>query len=217
MEIIIFGAPGVGKGTQAKVLSQDLNIPHISTGDILRAAVEEGSPLGKQVKEIMEKGELVNDELMAELVKDMLHSERCKNGFILDGYPRTIPQVKIFEQIRKELNLQHTCLLEIQVDFDVIIKRLTSRMLCVKCHSIITEDQIVEKDTCPVCGAKGSLIKRKDDTLEVVQNRLKVYRESTEPIINYYQKSGDIKILTVNGDQPVEKVTREIENKLQEC
>ncbi len=217
MEIIIFGAPGVGKGTQAKVLSQDLNIPHISTGDILRAAVEEGSPLGKQVKEIMEKGELVSDGLMAQLVKDMLHSERCKNGFILDGYPRTIPQVEIFEQIRKDLNLQHTCLLEIKVDFDVIIKRLTSRLLCVKCQSIITEEQIVEKDTCPVCGSKGSLIKRKDDTLEVVQNRLKVYQDATEPIINYYLNSGDLKVLSVNGDQPVEKVTREIENKLTEC
>ncbi len=217
MEIIIFGAPGVGKGTQAKILSQDLNIPHISTGDILRAAVEEGSDLGKQVKAIMEKGELVSDDLMAELVKDMLHSERCRNGFILDGYPRTIPQVKIFEQIRKDLNLQHTCLLQIEVDFEVIIKRLTSRLLCVKCNSIITEDQIVEPKTCPICGANESLIKRKDDTLEVVQNRLKVYRESTEPIINYYKENGGIKIISVNGDKPVEKVSMDIENRLQEC
>jgi adenylate kinase len=217
MEIIIFGAPGVGKGTQAKVLAKDLNIPHISTGDILRAAVEEGTELGKIVKGIMEKGELVTDDLMAKLVREMLFSDRCKNGFILDGYPRTIPQVHIFEGIREELNLKHTCLLEIKVDFDIIVKRLTSRLLCVKCNSIITEEQIVEPDTCPVCGGKNSLIKRKDDTLEVVQNRLKVYKEATEPIINFYKEKGSIKIVSVDGNQPVEKVTESIEEELKNC
>ncbi len=217
MEIVIFGAPGAGKGTQAKVISKKLNIPHISTGDILRAAVAAKTELGKQVESIMAKGELVSDELMAKLVEEMLSSDECKNGFILDGYPRTLRQVEFFEKIRKDHNLTHSCLLNIQVDFDVIFKRLTSRMLCVNCNAIINESEIREENTCPKCGAHNSLIKRKDDRPEVVENRLKVYSEATEPILDYYKENPTLKVINVNGDQAVEEVTKEILEKLEAC
>ncbi len=217
MEIVIFGAPGAGKGTQAKIISEKLNIPHISTGDILRAAVAEQTELGKQVEQIMERGELVSDELMAKLVEEMLESEQCKNGFILDGYPRTVKQVRFFEEIRKKHNYKNSCLLNIQVDFDVIFKRLTSRLLCINCNAIVTESEIKEKDTCPKCGAKETLVKRKDDTPEVVENRLKVYRESTEPILKYYEENPTLKVININGDQKVEDVTAEILEKLKDC
>jgi adenylate kinase len=217
MEIVIFGAPGAGKGTQAKIISQKLGIPHISTGDILRAAVAAKTELGKQVEQIMAKGELVSDELMAKLVEEMLESDKCKNGFILDGYPRTLKQVEVFEEIRKRHNLDNSCLLNIQVDFDVIFKRLTSRLLCVNCNAIVSESEIKEANVCPKCGAKNSLVKRKDDSPEVVKNRLKVYRESTEPILQYYAEHPTLTVINVNGDQPVEKVTEEILTKLENC
>ena len=217
MEIVIFGAPGAGKGTQAKRIAEVLNIPHISTGDILRAAVAAKTELGKQVEGIMSRGELVSDELMAKLVEEMLESEQCKNGFILDGYPRTLNQVKFFEEIRKKHNLTKTCLLNIQVDFDVIFKRLTQRMLCINCNAIINENEIKEENVCPNCGAKNTLIKRKDDRPEVVENRLRVYRESTEPILKYYEENPTLSVINVNGDQAVEKVTNEILEKLKAC
>jgi len=217
MEIVIFGAPGAGKGTQAKRIAEVLNIPHISTGDILRAAVAAKTELGKQVEGIMSRGELVSDELMAKLVEEMLESEQCKNGFILDGYPRTLNQVKFFEEIRKKHNLTNTCLLNIQVDFDVIFKRLTQRMLCINCNAIINENEIKEENVCPNCGAKNTLIKRKDDRPEVVENRLRVYRESTEPILKYYEENPTLSVINVNGDQAVEKVTNEILEKLKAC
>ncbi len=217
MEIVIFGAPGAGKGTQAKRISEVLNIPHISTGDILRSAVAAKTELGKKVEAIMAAGELVSDDLMAQLVREMLESDKVKNGFILDGYPRTVKQVEYFEKIRKELNLNNSCLLNIQVDFDVIFKRLTSRLLCINCNAIVNESDIKEENTCPVCGAKNSLIKRKDDAPEVVRRRLNVYKESTEPILEYYEKNPTLKIINVNGDQAVEKVTEEILAKLKDC
>ena len=217
MEIVIFGAPGAGKGTQAKRISEVLNIPHISTGDILRSAVAAKTELGKKVEAIMAAGELVSDDLMAQLVREMLESDKVKNGFILDGYPRTVKQVEYFEKIRKELNLNNSCLLNIQVDFDVIFKRLTSRLLCINCNAIVNESDIKEENTCPVCGSKNTLIKRKDDAPEVVRRRLNVYKESTEPILEYYEKNPTLKVINVNGDQAVEKVTEEILEKLKDC
>ncbi len=217
MEIVIFGAPGAGKGTQAKRISEVLNIPHISTGDILRSAVAAKTELGKKVEAIMAAGELVSDDLMAQLVREMLESDKVKNGFILDGYPRTVKQVEYFEKIRKELNLNNSCLLNIQVDFDVIFKRLTSRLLCINCNAIVNESDIKEENTCPVCGSKNTLIKRKDDAPDVVRRRLNVYKESTEPILEYYEKNPTLKVINVNGDQAVEKVTEEILEKLKDC
>ncbi len=217
MEIVIFGAPGAGKGTQAKIISQQLNIPHISTGDILRAAVAAKSELGKQVEQIMAKGELVPDKLMAQLVEAMLESDECKNGFILDGYPRTLEQVEFFEEIRRKHNMRNSCLLNIQVDFDVIFKRLTSRLLCINCNAIVTEAEVKEENVCPNCGAKNTLVKRKDDQPEVVEKRLRVYKESTEPILKYYEENPTLRIFNINGDQPVEKVTEDILKKLKTC
>ncbi len=217
MEIVIFGAPGAGKGTQAKIISEKLSIPHISTGDILRSAVAAGTELGKQVEGIMARGELVSDELMAKLVEEMLESDKCKNGFILDGYPRTLNQVQFFEEIRRKHNLNNSCLLNIQVDFEVIFKRLTSRMLCLNCNAIVTESEIKTENTCPKCGSVGTLIKRKDDTPEVVEKRLAVYKESTEPILNYYSENPTLTVINVNGDQPVENVTSDIMKNLEVC
>jgi len=214
MEIVIFGAPGVGKGTQAKILSEKLDIPHISTGDILREAVSSKSELGLQVQEIMAKGELVPNDLMGKVIKERLYKLKDQNGFILDGYPRTIDQVYIFNQICKELNYDNVCLLEIQVPFEVIIERLTKRRLCAECNSIVNVDDSKDGTTCPKCGTKNSLIQRDDDSFDVVSNRLKIYKEITSPILDFYRENNCLKMITINGQQDLNKVNHDIMNEL---
>jgi adenylate kinase len=209
MQIIIFGAPGVGKGTQAKIIAQKYNIKHISTGDILRESVAKGTALGLAAKEVMERGDLVSDDLMGKLVKETLSGFDYQKGFILDGFPRTLAQCKITDTIFEELNISNPILILLKADTEIIVKRLTSRRQCSACGAIITLNDIKEPDVCPKCNARNTLIKRKDDSEEVVRRRLKVFRETTLPVIEYYQ--GKYRVEIINGTQPIEKVTKDIE------
>lgn len=208
MQIIIFGSPGVGKGTQAKILASRLTIPHISTGDILREAIKNQSELGKKAKEIVDKGELVPDEIMGGIIKETLNDERCRNGFILDGYPRTINQAEILENIFKTIKIEKHYLIRLDADDEVIIDRLTNRMVCNKCGNILNNTEVKDNFICPVCRAENSYYKRADDDESVIRRRLKVYHETTAPVFNFYKDKATI--IEIDGTMSIEKVTEEI-------
>lgn len=213
MRLILFGAPGVGKGTQAKILSSNFKIPHISTGDILRAAVKEKTPLGIKAKEIMDKGELVPDDIMIGIIKDTLQHENCSKGFILDGFPRTIAQAKALDKLLTELQIRDIILLAIQANEDEIVKRLSSRRACKNCHNIFSSNDLNSTSKCPSCGAENSFYQRSDDKEDVIRNRLKVYSSTTKPVLDYYEKSR--KVISVNGLGSVEQVSGNILRSLQ--
>lgn len=212
MHIIIFGAPGVGKGTQAKILAVKLGIAHISTGDILREAIKKETDLGKKAKEIVESGGLVPDEIMAGMIKDVLLDKRCKNGFILDGFPRTIQQAYILNKILSELNFEKTILIKLDAKDEIIISRLSNRLVCSKCGNIIVNTEYTENYSCPVCKSLNSYIKRKDDDEEVVRRRLKVYHETTAPVFEFYQDKATI--IEIDGSQEIDYVTSNILEKM---
>ena len=208
MQIILFGAPGVGKGTQAKILSQKYGIKHISTGDILRDAVALGTDLGLVAKAIMDRGDLVSDTLISELVKESLGCVDYKKGFILDGFPRTLKQCGLLDGIFKEFEIENPYFIILKADADIIVNRLTSRRQCTECGTIVNLHDLDESQTCPNCGAKNSCIKRKDDKEEVVRKRLNIYRDTTFPVIDYYKDKYNLSIL--NGTDPVDVVTEKI-------
>jgi adenylate kinase len=212
MQIIIFGAPGVGKGTQAKILASKLNIAHISTGDILREAIKNGTELGLKAKSIVESGGLVPDEIVAGMLKEALKEERCKNGFILDGFPRTVNQAKILEQIFSELGKQKIDLIKLNADDDVMVNRITNRMVCNSCGNIAVKSEVTKNYVCPVCKSVNSYITRKDDTEEVIKNRLKLYHEQTAPVFEYYKNKANV--IEVDGTLPIDQVTDGILSKL---
>jgi len=208
MNIILLGAPGVGKGTQAKKIMQEYKIPQISTGEILRSEVQSGSNLGQQVKKILDKGQLVTDDLMLEIIHHRLVQPDCKNGFILDGFPRTIPQAQGLDILLQNLDIPHITVLEIHAPQDVIIERLTSRRICAKCgtdYNLNLNPPPPDKK-CTVCG--GDIIQRDDDKKETIINRLKVYREQTEPLIEYYNKQNHF--YRLNGQLPVDDLFQDI-------
>lgn len=213
MEIILFGAPGVGKGTQAKVLSTKFHIPHISTGDILRTAIRKQTPLGKQVKEIVDQGNLVPDDMMGKLLEEALNDKKSRHGFILDGFPRTIQQAEILDKVLDNLT-SHTkpVIIYLSADDELIVKRLSKRRTCSACGNIINLNYLEDQSKCPYCGSKNTFIKRKDDEEEVIRNRLKVYHQTTEPVIQYYKDHA--KVIEINGTMPVEDVTAAILEKL---
>ena len=215
MRILIFGPPGVGKGTQAKIISKNFNIPHISTGDILRAAVREETELGLKAKEIMERGDLVPDDMMGELIKEVLAGEECSHGFMLDGFPRTVHQAEVLHEVFDELGFDEPCLIKLITDDQVIIERLSNRRNCANCHSIVNLNDIKEESVCPVCGSKDTLFKRKDDDESVIQKRLDVYKAQTTPVIEYYKKRSTIFIIEAN--KKIEEVTAEILKALETC
>ncbi|MBL5981783.1 adenylate kinase [Petrotoga sp. 8T1HF07.NaAc.6.1] len=207
MRLLFFGPPGAGKGTQAKKVAQEFQIVHISTGDILRDAVSKGTELGKMAKAIMDRGELVSDEIMNSLVKEKLEE---LDSFILDGYPRTLDQAKFLDQATKELQKEIDAAVLIDVSEEEIVKRISNRRVCPNCgkvYNLITL-QPKEDEKCDVCGTK--LIQRDDDKEEVVRERYKVYKKNTEPVIEYYRKNN--KIITIDGAQNVEDVTKELFN-----
>jgi adenylate kinase len=202
----------VGKGTQAKILAAKLEIAHISTGDILREAIKNETELGLKAKSIVESGGLVPDEIVAGMLKDALVNDKCKNGFILDGYPRTVNQAMILDTIFKELGLSSILLVKLDADDSIMINRITNRMVCSVCGNIAIKSEITNDFICPNCKSVNSYITRKDDTVEVVTKRLKVYHEQTSPVLEYYD--GKVKIISVDGTKAINEITEDILAKL---
>ncbi len=214
MRLILFGAPGVGKGTQAKILAAKLNIPHISTGDILRQSVHDKTPLGMKAREIMNAGELVSDDIMIGIIRDTLEQQRCKQGFILDGFPRTVAQAEAFDGLLNELNIKNTFLVNISANNEEIVSRLTNRRACKSCNNIFTYQEVKGLLECPKCGAENSFFQRNDDKEEVIRKRLSVYEDNTKPVLDFYEKKGSV--INADGIGKVEDVTAEILKGLEE-
>lgn len=208
MRIILFGSPGVGKGTQAKILSKKFRVRHISTGDILREAVAHETELGRKARSSMDEGRLVPDEIMIALIRDVITDPRSKDGFILDGFPRTLTQAKALEELFQELRLSLNKVINIEVKEEEIVHRLSSRWMCRNCRRIYSElvDSVPSDRRCPKCG--GELYQRKDDKPETVRHRLNVYMQSTLPIKEFYRKKG--LLVDVNGMGDVGSVTDRI-------
>ena len=208
MRLLLFGAPGVGKGTQAKLLSAKFNIPHISTGDILRQAVKDETDLGKKAQEIMSRGDLVPDDVMIGIIKYRFSKSDCNEGFILDGFPRTTNQAVELDKLLQEMNINDIKLINIYADEEEIVKRLNSRRACKECGHIFTLSQIENSDSCPDCNAKNSFYLRDDDKEEVIRKRMEIFRMNTEPVLNYYEKQG--KVISINGLGSVEEVNNNL-------
>lgn len=208
MRLILFGAPGVGKGTQAKILASRLNIPHISTGDILRQAVKDKTPLGIKASEIMSRGELVPDEVMIGIIKETLNNDMCKNGFILDGFPRSLPQAKELEKLLAELHLDNIFYINLTANNEEIIRRLTTRRACKVCQTIFTLSEIEGKPKCPICNSPESFYQRDDDKEDVIRNRLAVFNSTTQPVLDYYERKDSL--VTVDGLGAIDDVTSNI-------
>lgn len=197
MKIVLLGAPGAGKGTHAGKLKTDFAIPHISTGDIFRANIKEGTVLGKKAKSYIDKGELVPDELVIDLVKDRLSQDDCKNGFILDGFPRTIHQA---EELKKFVDLD--AVINFILDDDIIINRISGRRMC-SCGETYNVAFLNGKNECSKCGKE--LYQREDDKEETIKNRLKVYYKETAPLIDYYRDNDLLLDLNCN-DRTIDQV-----------
>ncbi len=212
MRLLIFGPPGVGKGTQAKLISAEFNIPHISTGDLLRTAASHGTEMGLKAKAIMNRGQLVPDDVMIGIVRDVLASNVTSRGFLLDGFPRTLPQAEALENILRDLNIRDCKALELQVDDDEIVRRLSGRLVCSREGSIFSvyADNVTLATPCPKCGS--TLIQRKDDQEETVRERLRVYHAQTAPMIEFYRRCG--KVVLVNGMGSIEQVNASIRDHL---
>lgn len=198
MNLILLGAPGAGKGTQAEVICNALHIPSISTGNILREAVKNGTELGMKAKNYMDSGQLVPDEVVIGLLKERLEQDDCKNGYILDGFPRTVPQAQALEDMGVIIDK----VIDIEVTDAVIQSRLSGRRVCENCGATyhIVFNPTTQEGKCDKCG--GNTIQRKDDSPETVQDRLSVYHEQTEPLKNFYAKTG--KLTVVEGQEEVE-------------
>lgn len=208
MKIVMLGAPGAGKGTQAKKLSGKYGIPHISTGDIFRANIKQGTELGKKAKEYMDQGQLVPDELVVDLVADRLRSEDCEKGFILDGFPRTIPQAEALDKALEQMGATLDYAIDVEVPDENIVRRMSGRRACVGCGATYHTQYAAPKqeNICDACG--GELILRDDDKPETVEKRLSVYHEQTQPLIDYYRSAGVLE--EVDGTQDMETVFQEI-------
>ncbi len=201
MRIVLLGAPGSGKGTQAKRLEADQNIPQISTGDMLRAAVAAGARFGEQAKDIIEAGQLVSDDIMLGIISERLTEPDAAEGFILDGFPRTETQAQDLEDLLDQLGKPLDAAVLMDVDFDILLKRLTGRRTCSltgKLLNIYFSSQ-EELDACTDAG--GELIQRDDDNEETIKSRLDVYRQQTEPLIEYYQSRGRLKTVDADGSK----------------
>lgn len=204
MKIIMLGAPGAGKGTQAKQIADKYSIPHISTGDIFRANLKAGTELGKKAKEYMDQGLLVPDELTCDLVMDRIGQEDCKNGFVLDGFPRTIPQAEALDAALAKINEKMDYAVDVDVPDENIVNRMSGRRACLNCgatYHIVSIPTKVE-GVCDRCGNK--VVLRDDDQPETVKKRLDVYHEQTQPLIDYYKEQNILR--TVDGTQPMEDV-----------
>ncbi len=202
MKLILLGAPGAGKGTQAEILSRRFNVPTISTGNILRAAMKNGTPVGLKAKGYVESGKLVPDDVIIGIVRERLAEDDCKGGYILDGMPRTIPQAEALEQVGIDIGLA----ISIEIDDEVIFERMTGRRTCKNCSTtfnVVSNPPRVE-GKCDNCG--GELTIRKDDAPETVKSRLEIYRKETEPLKDFYAKRGKLKM--VNNQPTIELTTK---------
>lgn len=208
MKIILLGPPGAGKGTQAETLISKLNVPHISTGDMFRKAIKEETELGLKAKSFMDQGQLVPDEVTIGIVRERLSLQDCKEGFLLDGFPRTVPQAQALDGILTDLETALDAVISIEVPNENLVERLTGRRVCKACgatyHKMFNPPN--QEHVCDKCG--GELYQRSDDSESTVRNRLEVYKNQTEPLIAYYSAKGILK--PINGDQEIGKVLSEI-------
>lgn len=208
MNLILFGPPGAGKGTQAKKMVDLYGIPQISTGDILRANVREGTELGLAAKAYMDKGELVPDDVLIGIIKNRLKEPDCEKGFILDGYPRTRPQADALTILLDEINKPIDVVLNLEVPDDELVERISGRLMCSKCGASYqrTFNPPKKEDVCDICG--GELFQRADDREKAVMNRLDVYKKQTQPLIDYYTKKGIL--VTLDGTKGINEVFEDI-------
>lgn len=213
MRIVLLGAPGSGKGTQAQRLTDIYNIPQISTGDLLRAAVAAGTELGKKAKIAMDSGGLVSDDIVLGMIRERLQQPDAANGFILDGFPRNLTQAASLDSLLAEVGQPIDAGLLIDVDFDILLKRLTGRLSCKDCSTVYNRyfSPPTQEGVCDKCGSTN-LYHRADDNEETIGNRLKVYEENTAPLINYYADQGLLK--RVNGIGEMEDITKAIQAEL---
>ncbi|MGN0306485.1 MAG: adenylate kinase [Lachnospiraceae bacterium] len=204
MKIIMLGAPGAGKGTQAKMIADKYHVPHISTGDIFRANIKEGTALGMEAKKYMDQGQLVPDELTVKILLDRVAKEDCKNGYVLDGFPRTIPQAEVLDKALADLGDSVDFAIDVEVPDENIIKRMGGRRACLSCGATYHLEHIPPKaeGICDRCGKE--LILRDDDKPETVEKRLHVYHEQTRPLIDFYRAKGILK--EVDGTRKMEEV-----------
>jgi adenylate kinase len=208
MNLIIFGAPGAGKGTQAEFIAKEKGIPSISTGEIFREAVASKSPLGIKITEIMSKGSLVSDDIVLRIVEQRIKKDDCKDGFLLDGFPRTLPQAKGFDNLLLASGKKIDKVISLDVEEKKIIQRLSSRRICKKCGAKFNLETLPPKidGVCDNC--VGELFQREDDTEKTIRHRLSVYYIETQPLIEYYKSKGIL--VTVNGNRSVSEISRDI-------
>jgi len=201
MNIIMLGAPGAGKGTQAAVLCEKLNIPTISTGNIIREALKNGTEMGMKAKSFMDAGQLVPDEVVIGIVRDRLQEADCQNGYILDGFPRTIPQAEALDEMGANID----CVIDIEVKDEIIVNRLSGRRVCEKCGRPYHTESLKPKveGVCDDCN--GALVQRKDDQIDTIKNRLEIYHKETEPLVNYYKAQN--KLVVIEGQDTVADTT----------
>ena len=199
MRIVLLGAPGSGKGTQAKKLMAERNIPQISTGDMLRAAVADGTRFGQKAKAIMDAGNLVPDDIMLGIISERLSASDAADGFILDGFPRTVQQALDLEELLDQLGTPLDAAVLMEVDFDILMKRLTGRRTCSKTGKLLNVHYSPQSELDAVIDRGGELIQREDDNEETIGNRLEVYREQTEPLTAFYEKRGRLKSVDAEG------------------
>jgi len=212
VNLVLMGLPGAGKGTQAEKIVEKYHIPHISTGDMFRQAIKEGTELGLKAKSFMDKGELVPDEVTIGIVRERLSKDDCNNGFLLDGFPRTVAQAEALESILSEIGKKIDYVINIEVDTSILMERLTGRRICKSCgstyHLVFNPPKV--EGVCDRCG--GELYQRHDDTAETVQNRLEVNMKQSKPLIDYYSDKGYLR--NINGVQDIQKVFKDIEELL---
>lgn len=212
MNLVLMGLPGAGKGTQADKIVGKYNIPHISTGDMFRAAIKEGTELGLQAKSFMDKGELVPDEVTIGIVRDRLSKADCENGFLLDGFPRTVAQAEALDTMLADLGKKIDYVINIDVDQSILMERLTGRRICKNCGATyhLVFNPPAKEGVCDRCG--GELYQRADDNAETVQNRLDVNVQQTKPLLNFYEDKGYLR--NINGQQDINVVFADIEELL---
>ncbi|MBS8266920.1 adenylate kinase [Mesobacillus boroniphilus] len=212
MNLVLMGLPGAGKGTQADKIVGKYNIPHISTGDMFRAAIKEGTELGLQAKSFMDKGELVPDEVTIGIVRERLSKADCEKGFLLDGFPRTVAQAEALDSMLADLGKKIDFVINIDVDQSILMERLTGRRICKNCGATyhLVFNPPAKEGVCDRCG--GELYQRADDNAETVQNRLDVNVQQTKPLLNFYEDKGYLR--NINGQQDIDVVFADIEELL---